>query len=212
MSQKKKDSLFSSSMDARTLWSTSSLSTQHAVGPVGRVNSANNRPDLRLFSFCACSGIPFFQYQEPGYLQPQATMQNYSRPLFKGGVNIIHEAFCLYFGKLAPVFERFVLNFLLYSASQKRNCFVRTCLWTNQNELLILATKKNRSGFPFCFVARFLLGNSAYPPYIKPGQVYSPVAQCKILVRSTQSGQKHQTFHLKPMTKTSQLNDTAIII
>ena len=212
MSQKKKDSLFSSSMDARTLWSTSSLSTQHAVGPVGRVNSANNRPDLRLFSFCACSGIPFFQYQEPGYLQPQATMQNYSRPLFKGGVNIIHEAFCLYFGKLAPVFERFVLNFLLYSASQKRNCFVRTCLWTNQNELLILATKKNRSGFPFCFVARFLLGNSAHPPYIKPGQVYSPVAQCKILVRSTQSGQKHQTFHLKPMTKTSQLNDTAIII
>ena len=54
--------------------------------------------------------------------------------------------------------------------SQKRNCVVHICLWTNQNELQILASKKNRSGFPFCFVARsVLLSNSVHPPYIKPG-------------------------------------------
>ena len=163
----KKDSLFSSSMNARTLWSTSSLSTQHAVGPVGRVNSENNRPVLRLFSFCACSGISFSQYQEPGYPQPQATVHNYARQLFKRGV--IHEAFCPYFGELATFFECYFWN-LMVIFSQKRNCVVHICLWTNQNELQILASKKNRSGFPFCLVARsVLLSNSVHPPYIKPG-------------------------------------------
>ena len=182
----KKDSLFSSSMNARTLWSTSSLSTQHAEGSVGRVNSANNRPALRLFSFCACSGISFSQYQEPGYPQPQATVHNYARQLFKRGV--IHEAFCPYFRELATFFECYFWN-LMVIFSQKRNCVVHICLWINQNDLQILAMKKNRSGFPFCFVARsVLLGNSVHPPYIKPGPagtwaVTMPSSHCAKKIR-----------------------------
>ena len=73
--------------------------------------------------------------------------------------------------------------------SQKRNCVVHICLWINQNELQILATKKNRSGFPFCLVARsVLLGNSVHPPYIKSGPagtwaVTMPSSHCAKKIR-----------------------------
>lgn len=64
-------------------------------------------------------------------LQPQATMQNITRSVFKRGV--IHEAFCPYIRKLAPFFDRYFRNWMVIFYQSKTELY-RTYLFMDQSE------------------------------------------------------------------------------